>query len=177
MLVEVARTLYLLRHAKSSWANPALPDHERPLAPRGRRACSLIAAHLRREQIVPDLVLCSSSARTRETLRRVATGFERPSEAVIEARLYGVAAAGLLARLHEVPGNVASLMLIGHNPALQELALELAASGTRREAVMHKFPTAALATLAFTASWAELAPGIAEVTAFVTPRALEHAHG
>jgi phosphohistidine phosphatase len=173
----VARTLYVLRHAKSSWANPALTDHERPLAPRGRRACSLMAAHLRREQVVPDLVLCSSSARTRETLRRVATGFERPSEAVIEARLYEDSAAGLLVRLHEVPANVVSLMLIGHNPALQELVLELAAGGTRRDAVMHKFPTAALATLAFTGSWAELAPGIAEVTAFVTPRELEHAHG
>jgi phosphohistidine phosphatase len=168
----VTRTLYLLRHAKSSWANPALPDHERPLAPRGRRACALIAAHVRGEQIAPDLVLCSSSLRTRETLRRVATGFETPSEAVVEERLYTGAATGILARLHDVPGSVSSLMLIGHNPAIQELALELTASGARREAMTRKFPTGALATLTFTGSWAALVPGSAELTAFVTPREL-----
>jgi phosphohistidine phosphatase len=74
------KRLYLLRHAKSSWENPTLADHDRPLAPRGRRASRAIVEYLRRQRIAPRLVLCSSSQRTRETLERISAGFGRAVE-------------------------------------------------------------------------------------------------
>jgi phosphohistidine phosphatase len=168
----VTRTLFLLRHAKSSWADPTLPDHDRPLAPRGRSASKLIADHLRREGIRPSLVLCSSSARSRETFERIAGGFSDEVEVEIEHGLYGASSADLLERLRGVRSSVESVMLIGHLPAIQELALHLAASGEQLETLRRKFPTGALATLVLTGGWSRLAPGGAELVAFVKPRGL-----
>jgi phosphohistidine phosphatase len=168
----VTRTLYLLRHAKSSWDDPTIPDRDRPLAPRGLRACELLAEHLRRHEITPWLVLCSSSTRTRQTLEGVSAGFGYPVEALIEHGLYGATAAELLDRLRVVDGPVASVMLIGHNPAIQELAINLVRPTTPRDAFGDKFPTGALATLELASNWMELAPGSATLTAFVNPRGL-----
>jgi phosphohistidine phosphatase len=164
-----AKTLFLLRHAKSSWEDPGLADHDRPLAPRGRRAAKLIAEHLRREGVGPSLVLCSSARRARETLDRVAPD----GEARIEGELYGASATDLLARLRRVPGGVESVMLIGHNPAIHALAVRLACSGPTRPALERKFPTGALATLAFDGDWQGLQAGTARLVAFVRPRELE----
>jgi len=165
--------LYLLRHAKSSWEAPTFADHDRPLAPRGRRASTLIAEYLRKQRRAPRLVLCSSSERTRETLKRISAGLRGGVEVRIEERLYTASASGLLQRLHEVDGRVDSVMLIGHCPALQELALSLAGGGVDLGRLEQKFPTAGLATLAFRGGWDELAPGAAELIAFVTPKELE----
>jgi phosphohistidine phosphatase len=165
------RTLYLLRHAKSSWEEATLPDRERPLSSRGRRACRLVAEHLRRVQVTPELVLCSSATRTRETLALIAPGFGRPVEALFEDRLYDASAAELLVRLQTVDESVASLMLIGHNPAIQELARSLVCM--RAKALEGKFPTGALATLVVTTSWSPLAAGSATLRAFVKPRELQ----
>src|SRR6059058_5062652 len=118
--LPMGKTLYLLRHAKSSWEDPTLPDHDRPLAPRGRRAAKVIAEHLRRQRSTPRLVLCSSSERTRETLKRITAGLGGGVEVRIEERLYTASAGDLLERLHEVDARVKSVMLIGHYPALQE---------------------------------------------------------
>ena len=112
----MAKTLLLLRHAKSSWDDANLADHDRPLARRGRRASGLIAAYLRAHRITPEQVLCSSSARTRETLERISPGFTGEVEVEIEDDLYGASAAELLARLRKVSGTVESLMVIGHAP-------------------------------------------------------------
>ena len=167
------RTLYLLRHAKSSWDDPTIPDRDRPLAPRGVRACELLAEYFRGHEITPWLVLCSSSTRTRQTLEGVSAGFGYPVEALIEHGLYGASAAELLDRLRLVDGSVASVMLIGHNPAIQELATNLARPTTPREALRDKFPTGALAMLKLASTWTALAPGSATLTAFVTPRKLK----
>jgi phosphohistidine phosphatase len=172
MLAGMAHVLYLLRHAKSSWDNPSLPDHDRPLARRGQRACATLTRHLRREHISPELVLCSSSIRTRDTLAGIERGFDRQADISIEERLYASSAEDLLARLQEVPDAVQSLMMIGHFPAIQELAVYLAVVGELRDAVTAKFPTAALATLRCTRSWKRLGPGSAELLAFVKPREL-----
>jgi phosphohistidine phosphatase len=157
------RRLYLLRHAKSSWEEPGLPDHDRPLAPRGRRAAKAIGRHLRDHGIEPELVLCSSAVRAQQTLERIGL------EGRIEPELYGAGAEELLERLHAVPASVRSVMLIGHNPDLQELALLLASDARELET---KFPTGALATLTLRA-WAALGPGTAELTGFVRPRDLD----
>ena len=103
ILAQMRKTLYLLRHAKSSWDDPTLVDHDRPLASRGRRASRMMADYLRRRRITPTLVLCSSSTRTRETLERVSPGLGDETEMQIEDGLYSAFASDLLARLHEVP--------------------------------------------------------------------------
>jgi phosphohistidine phosphatase len=164
--------LYLLRHAKSSWADPALQDHERPLAPRGLRATKRLARHLRRVGVRPELVLCSSAQRTRQTLDGLSGALGEPQVA-IEDDLYAAGAGELLNRLQRVPAGVESVLLIGHNPGLETLGLWLAADGARRKRLEEKFPTGALATLAFEAPWSELGPGTAELVDFVVPRELD----
>jgi phosphohistidine phosphatase len=165
-------TVYLLRHAKSDWSDQTLPDHARPLAPRGRRGAERIAKHLRRRGIEPTLVLCSSAERARETLDLV-----RPAlggaEAQIEDGLYAAGKDELLERLRALPEQSASVLVIGHNPGLQDLALVLATPSRERARLEAKFPTAALATLAVPdASWAQLAAGDAKLIEFVVPEQL-----
>lgn len=169
----MTHTLYLLRHAKSSWDDPTIPDRDRPLAPRGLHACELIAEYLRGHEITPWLVLCSSATRTQQTLEGVAAGFSYPVEALIEHGLYGATAAELLDRLRVVDGSVASVMLIGHNPAIQELVTNLVRPTTPRDTLRDKFPTGALATLRLASTWTALAPGSATLTAFVSPKELK----
>jgi phosphohistidine phosphatase len=158
--------LYLLRHAKSSWDDPRLDDHDRPLAPRGRKAAKRIRAHLRDERIDISLVLCSSARRAQSTLELVAPG----GEVHVESGLYGASAEQLLQRLRRVPDGVDSVMLIGHNPGMEDLAIALAGRDTNLAA--RTFPTAALASMTFTGPWGTLAPERAELTTFVTPREL-----
>ncbi len=158
--------LFLLRHAKSSWDDPALADHDRPLAPRGREAAKLIGKHLRSSRIGTSLVLCSSARRARQTVK-----LARPSgEIRIEPGLYAASGDQLLRRLHRVPEDVEDLMLVGHNPAIQELAVGLA--GDQTGLATRKFPTCGLATLTFAGPWRELTWGDADLTAFLTPKEL-----
>lgn len=158
--------LLLLRHAKSSWDDPSLADEDRPLAPRGRKAARRLRTHLRREQVPVGLVLCSSAKRAHETLDLVAP----PGEILIEHELYRATAAELLERLRRVPDEVDAVMLIGHEPAIRDLAVGLV--GRESELADRKFPTAGLATLIFTGPWSTLAPDRAGLAAFVTPREL-----
>jgi phosphohistidine phosphatase len=158
-----SKRLLLMRHAKSSWNDPALADHDRPLAPRGRKAAKRIGAYLGDERI--QLVLCSSARRATETQELVSP----PGEVRIEEELYGATADRLLERLQSVPDVIDTAMLIGHNPAIQDLAVSL--SGGAAE-LLEKFPTGAVATLAWNGSWRALAAGQAELTAFVKPREL-----
>jgi phosphohistidine phosphatase len=166
------RTLYLLRHGKSSWDDPELDDFDRPLAPRGRKAAARIAAHMEEEGIAPELVICSPAQRARATLDGL-------GDAVAGARVdldrdvYDAHETDLLARLREVPPEVGTVLLIGHNPSIERLALLLAAESARLDELRAKYPTAALATLTFRApGWRELGPGGAELAAFVRPRDL-----
>ena len=168
----MSRLLFLVRHAKSSWDDPDLLDHDRPLARRGEKACERLAVHLREQRIAPELVLCSSSTRTRQTLDRIASGFGETPEIRIEDELYGASASALLERVASVPGATSSVMVVAHNPGLEELALSLARPGALRDELKVKFPTGALAALAFETGWNALGPEGAELTAFVTPRRL-----
>jgi len=165
--------LWLLRHAKSSWNDPGLEDRNRPLAPRGERAADRMRDYLDTEGIRPALVLCSSALRTRQTLARVLSALGPELEVRIESSLYTFDAASLLDRLGEVPEGVASVMLIGHNPAVQELAVMLAARGDRLDELAEKHPTAALAEIEFpSGSWHEVGNTPGELTRFVVPREL-----
>ncbi len=168
------RKLFVLRHAKSSWDDPGQDDHDRPLAPRGRRAVKVIAAYVRELGISPEQVLCSPARRTLETLEGVAPG----GETLIEPELYGASAAEIIERLRRVPEDVGSVMVIGHNPAMQILVLRLAdsngplTSGADLADVQGKFPTGALATLSFECAWRDLARGRAQLVSYVRPKAL-----
>ena len=176
--LTAVRTLYLLRHAKSSWDDPELDDHDRPLSARGRRAAALMGAHLREEGVRPDLVLCSSARRARETYERVAAGLggeEGPPPVRFERGLYLAASDRLLEHLRAVPDEARAVLLIGHNDGLPQLALHLAgaAEGEARKSLAAKFPTAALAVLTFDLpSWRDLAEGSGRLTAVVVPKQL-----
>src|SRR4051794_27998376 len=160
----MSKRLLLLRHAKSSWDDPGLSDHDRPLAPRGRKAAALMASYLSEERIRPALVLCSTAVRARETLEGVGLA----DDVVFERELYGASSGELLERLGRVPDSVESAMLIGHNPGMQDLALMLGGTGD----VERKFPTGALATFAFDGGWSDLGPGRADLVDFVRPKQL-----
>jgi phosphohistidine phosphatase len=171
------KQVHVLRHAKSSWADGDVPDRDRPLAPRGRRAARRVAAHLRDAGVRPQLVLCSSAARTRETLDLVGGGLPDGVEVLVEDGLYGASADQLLERLRGLPEHVASVLIVGHNPGLQELVLALGAPsrdpGGHLGSIREDFPTGALATVALAAeSWREITPGRGAVTAFAVPRDL-----
>jgi len=167
------RTLYLLRHAKSSWAESG-PDHDRPLAPRGSRAARMMAEHLVAAGVRPSLVLCSSAVRTRATLDALKPALYR-SAVSVEPELYGADAAEILDRLRGVEPDAESVMVIGHNPGLQDLAIELAGDGEHAAlAQLHaKFPTAALATLDLgDTTWGRLGARRTYLTKLVVPKQL-----
>ncbi len=163
--------LWLLRHAKSSWDDTGLPDVERPLAPRGQEAADRVRDYLVAESIEPQLVLCSSATRARETLARVLPGLGTELQILIEPELYTFDADVLLGRLSRVPDDVASVMLVGHNPAIEELAVRIADRGDALHELSEKYPTAGLAEIEFPrGTWSSIEPGV--LTRFVTPRDL-----
>ena len=168
------RVAHLLRHAKSSWDDPHRADIDRPLAPRGRRAARAMAERLRREAVRPDLVICSPARRTRETLEIVAAAFP-DAEVRFEDALYGAGGGDLLACLRASPDRAASIMVVGHNPGLHDLAVSLAGGGDPDDLarLAAKMPTGALATLRAPARrWRDVSPGTAELADFVVPREL-----
>jgi phosphohistidine phosphatase len=169
--IIAAKRLFLLRHAKSSHDDSSLPDHERPLAPRGRQAAKAMSAHLLEREIRPALVLCSPATRARQTLAGVLPALDG-SDVSVEPELYEASARGLLMRLRRVSATVPSAMVIGHNPAIERLALNLAATGPALGDLARKYPTGAMATLEFQGDWSELDADRARLSAFVRPRAL-----
>ena len=166
------KTLYLVRHAKSDWEDPALADRDRPLAARGRKAASSLAGHIERSGISPALVLCSPARRTMDTLRLISGSFRDPVEILVEDELYGASMGELLRRLRTVPAPTPSVMLIGHNPAIHELALRLAGTGDSLKQLKVKFPTGAMATLAVPGPWKDLGDEPAGLLEFALPREL-----
>jgi phosphohistidine phosphatase len=164
----------LLRHAKSSWDDPDLPDRLRPLAPRGVRAAGAMARHLRAAAVAPDLVLCSPARRAVQTWEGVAPGVPPDTAVEVDEAIYHADADELFARLRDVRSRIRSVLLIGHNPGLQDLAVDLVGSGDvgLRERLLTKFPTGALATIDVPGDWHDLTWGAASVLALVVPREL-----
>ena len=132
-----------------------------------------MADYLARKGVRPDLVLCSSAARTRETLERIAPVLRPDAQVEVEDGLYAAGASELLARLQRVPDAVESVLLIGHNPGCQDLALRLAGGGSELPRLLEKLPTGALAVLELRGcTWSGLEPGDAELLDLVLPREL-----
>ena len=169
------RKVILLRHAKSSWADAALGDHDRPLNKRGKAAAPVIGAWLARNGHRPDLVLCSSSVRTCETVRRMKAGLSDLPDPVIEAELYHASPMTMSARLRALPDDVMTVMLVGHQPGLGSLARQLAdgTESSRCSQAFTHFPTAAAAILTLgDVVWSSVGPGTARLVDFARPRDL-----
>jgi phosphohistidine phosphatase len=167
------RTLWLLRHAESSSSDAGLPDRDRPLNARGRDAATRIGRHLA-ERGRPDLVLCSSALRARQTLALVAEAQRAELDVELESDLYLASEGALLRRLARLPDTAMSALLVGHNPGIGALAAQLAVRGgsDARAELRRKYPTGALAELRLDSQhWRDLARGC-ELVAFATPKHL-----
>lgn len=174
------KTLYLLRHAKSSWSEPGQPDFDRPLAPRGRRAAAAMGRYLHQTRIAPAMILCSSAARARDTLARAQETWSDGAPVRFRKSLYLADAPALLAAVRALDDRHPSVMLIGHEPGFSRLTLALAGSPNAgaaedeaRRRIVEKFPAGALAVLSFAVeSWDRVAPGTGRLESFVRPRDL-----
>ena len=171
------RRLLLLRHAKSDRSLPGMRDHDRPLTPRGVAAASQIGAYMARHDVRPDHTLCSTATRTRDTWMLVAKAIENPP-ATFDDRLYDAAPAAILEVLRETARDLHCLLVVGHNPGMQDTARQLIASGDvdARERLQEKFPTAGLAVIDFAFDdWKKLHRHSGRLDRFVTPRSLDAA--
>lgn len=168
------RQLLLLRHAKSSWDDPSLPDHARPLNARGRRAAQAMAAAMRDLGLSPDVVLVSSSRRTLQTLEAISPFPDSPLVEPMDD-IYLAPWPRLLEILRRSPETARSVMLLGHNPGLQDLALALvgasgmAAGPAAARRMAEGFPTCALAEFTIAARWPDLAEGGGRLVRFLVP--------
>jgi phosphohistidine phosphatase len=163
--------LLLMRHAKSLWDDPTMTDHARPLNARGRQAAASMRSAIRELGLTPDMVLVSSARRTLQTLEALAPWEETPLIEPMDA-LYLATAPAMLQLLREVTDTVRSVLLLGHNPGMHDLAMLLA--GTANERLNDGFPTGALAEFSVTGPWAAIAPGTVRLQRFLTPRDLPH---
>jgi phosphohistidine phosphatase len=163
--------LFLLRHGKSAWPD-GIDDLERPLARRGREASERMGHYLAKEGLVPDLALVSPARRTQETwtLAKHALG-DVPMRS--EPRIYEAPPERLLAVIREADAGVGTLLLVGHNPGLEELLRLLLPAEERYARGKTKFSTAGLAVIDLAApGWREVKPGAGALDRFVTPRSL-----
>ena len=168
-------TLTLLRHAKSSWDDPSLSDIDRPLNGRGRAAAPVMGALMRREGLRPDHVLCSPSARTRQTLDLVRAELKKLGPAELRESLYHATPVTLLRAIHGAPETARHLLLVGHNPGLQQLAVWLTGGGpaAKRRGLAEKLPTGSLVVLTFEVTrWLDVKPGSGHLRLFARPREL-----
>lgn len=168
--------LLLLRHAKSSWGDPTLPDHQRSLTKRGTKAASRMGRYIVDNNLQPDLILCSDAVRARATLALVVSFFDDPlPDTVTASDLYLAEPNAILRVIEANAANAGRILVVGHNPGLQALALSLTGSSKRRDLqqMAMKFPTAALAHLRFdTSDWSEITTASATLQAYAMPRAL-----
>ena len=170
--------LLLLRHAKSSLGSDGLPDRERPLNGRGRRAATTMRRAMRDLGLAPDLVLVSSARRTMETLNALEPWDDTPLVEPMD-ELYLATETTLLTALRDTAETVRSVLLIGHNPGLHDLATALTDSSGSAEklvvSVRDNFPTGALAEFSVTGPWSRLDAGGGRLLRFLTPRMLDPA--
>jgi phosphohistidine phosphatase len=163
------RTLLLMRHAKSDYPD-GVPDHDRPLAPRGIREAGVAGDWLRANAPAIDAVLCSTATRARQTLAN--TGIDAPAR--YSERVYGATPGTVIDEIRETADTVATLLVIGHEPTMSALALGLADDDGTDPAVVErisvKFPTSAIAVLVVPCAWKALEPRLAALTGFEVPR-------
>jgi len=175
----------LIRHAKSAW--PAgMPDHDRPLGPRGRRDAPVAGRWLRLAGLLPDLVLCSTACRARETWQLASRELAADPPVRLEREVYEASPGQLLSLIRQLPAAASTVVVVGHDPAIPQVARTLTTSdaatrgpaatttlGVTLDRLQEKFPTGAIAVLKVIGAWSGLRPGSAQLTAFVTPRLIQ----
>ncbi|MFH8370694.1 SixA phosphatase family protein [Streptomyces sp. NPDC018031] len=172
MSVDVTRRIVLLRHAKAEWS--ADSDHERPLADRGRTDAPVAGRWLAGAGITPDLTVCSTAVRTRETWKLAVSELPQRPRTVYDERVYEASLGELIAVLNETSDEVRDLLLVGHNPGVHALADALAgeADGDLLPRMNRSgFPTAAMAVVTFNGSWKSVEHGVGRLVAFWAPHA------
>lgn len=172
------KSLTLLRHAKSDWTDAVKRDFDRPLNDRGCRAARTMGAYMRREELSFDHVVASPARRVRDTLAEVERGLGATLSVTFDDAVYLASSSTLLELVQDLDDSVARVLLVGHNPGLEELALELAAEADSplRHEVEIKYPTATLAEIAFDVDrWMNASAG--KLTRFVRPRDLDPSLG
>jgi len=170
------KTLSLLRHAKSSWDDPVERDFDRPLNGRGHRAARRMGEWLKEHKAHFDAVIASPALRIKQTIEGVEAGFEARLRPDFDKRIYMASAASLFDVIRDTPEKVRHLLLVGHNPGLEDLLL-LATDGDsgklRKEAEL-KYPTATFATIQLPIKrWAEIEEGGSRLITFIRPRDLD----
>lgn len=167
------KTLTLLRHAKSGWDAPVARDFDRPLNGRGRKAARAMGREMKRLRLDFDRIVASPAARVAETIQ----GLEEDHGALAveqDPRVYLASAETLLAIIRATGDSHARLLIVGHNPGLEQLAMLLAQGGALRDAIAAKYPTGALAELRFDArSWRDVTAGAGRLERFIRPRDLD----
>jgi len=168
------KRLAILRHAKSDWGDAKLDDFDRPLNDRGWKAARRVGRELRDRGIEFDLVIASPAARVRETLDGLTEKLKPNVEIRFEPRMYLASEETLLEIVRELPEKVHAPLLVGHNPALQQLVLDLTRAGGDRNKVAHKFPTAAFVRIELPAErWPDVVQGSGKIAALILPRELD----
>ncbi len=168
-------TLYLLRHAKSSWNSPAQSDFDRPLNKRGQQDAVDLGRHLQNANIHPDLILLSPARRTCETYQLLAAQLSSQGEVLMLKSLYGGSPAGIIAEIKNHGRAVAHLMVIAHNPGIEALASHLTGDDPRNALALirSKYPTSGMTTLTFDiATWSQIAGQSGTLVDFTSPRLL-----
>ncbi|MBX4871237.1 SixA phosphatase family protein [Rhizobium bangladeshense] len=166
--------LILLRHAKSAWPD-GVPDRERPLADRGRKAAPVIGTYMAREKLIPDLALVSPARRAQETWKLIRRAFSKKVSEHETADIYEVSAERILDVIRAVEPDIRTLLIVGHNPGMANAASLIVADGDADAVgrMREKFPTAGLAAIDLDLDgWDEIAPGTGYLERFVTPRSL-----
>lgn len=169
------KTLTLLRHAKSGGDDLVARDFDRPLNPKGRRAAAMVGRHLRSLGLEFDHVVASPAVRVQETLAEVGAGLGRTLAPAFDRRIYLASAATLLEVVRDLPDAAERVLLVGHNPGLEDLVLMLVPDGADglRDEVERKYPTASVAEMSLAGGWSEADSGAATLTRFIRPRDLD----
>lgn len=166
-------TLSLLRHAKSSWKDASLPDRDRPLNARGKVEAPAMGKTMAKHGLDPDLVVCSTARRTRDTLALVLPELKQEPKVNYVDGLYHGTPAEMLAILQSVPPTAGNVLIVGHNPELQTFSLDLIGSGPRhlKDRLEARLPTAGLVVLRFlTGTWKTLEVNSGKLELFLTPK-------
>lgn len=169
--------LLLLRHAKSDWGDPALDDLERPLNARGQAAAQTMASHLTQEALLPEHILCSVAQRTRETLAYLIAKLDRQCQIELRKDLYLQNEDTYLSVIRTCSGSIQNLLIIGHNPAIEDTALKLIGAGDQAliKELETKYPSGALAVIEFEVeTWEDVSSGDGRLERFVKPRDLPY---
>jgi len=167
--------LMLLRHAKSNWSSSGMQDAARPLSDRGEAAARMMGGYMARHSLVPERVLCSPARRTRDTWAAIGAQWPADVDVVFDRRLYAATAQAILSIVRAQDDAARTLLVIGHNPGLQEAAELLIAAGDveLRERLREKFPTAALAVIDFTIDkWSRIHERSGRLDRYITPRSI-----